>query len=69
MSKTVENGRPVKTTPPIVSPEAWETARQQMLEKEKNSDSCARRPSRRAPADAMDGRRKGVRIRGTKGQG
>jgi predicted dithiol-disulfide oxidoreductase (DUF899 family) len=35
MSETVENARPVKTTPPIVSPEAWETARQQMLEKEK----------------------------------
>jgi hypothetical protein len=35
MGKTVENGRPVKTTPPIVSPEAWETARQQMLGRKK----------------------------------
>ena len=38
-SKTVENdgkGEPVvRRTPPIVSPETWETAREQMLVKEK----------------------------------
>ena len=38
-SKTAENdrkgGQPVRRTPPIVSPEAWEAARQQMLVKEK----------------------------------
>src|SRR5215510_12853420 len=38
-TKTLENDRkgeqPAMRTPPIVSPEAWEAARQQMLEKEK----------------------------------
>jgi predicted dithiol-disulfide oxidoreductase (DUF899 family) len=39
MTKTPENDRkveqPVMRTPPVVSPEAWEAARQQMLVKEK----------------------------------
>ena len=39
ITKTPENDRkvepPVMRTPPVVSPEAWETARQQMLVKEK----------------------------------
>ena len=39
MTKTLENGRkveqPAMRTPPVVSPEAWEAARQQMLVKEK----------------------------------
>ena len=28
MTKTPENDRPVMHTPPVVSPEAWEAARQ-----------------------------------------
>ena len=39
ITKTPENDRkvepPVMRTPPVVSPEAWETACQQMLAKEK----------------------------------
>jgi hypothetical protein len=39
ITKTPENDRkvepPVMRTPPVVSPEAWESARQQMLVKEK----------------------------------
>ena len=72
-SKTVENdgkGEPVlRRTPPIVSPETWETAREQMLVKEKTLTRARERPGRRTPADAMDGRREGVRIRGAEGQG
>src|SRR6267143_682850 len=39
MTKSLENdqngGQPAMRKPPIVSPQAWEAARQQMLEKEK----------------------------------
>jgi predicted dithiol-disulfide oxidoreductase (DUF899 family) len=37
-SKTIENdriGQPERRAPPIVPPEAWEAARQEMLVKEK----------------------------------
>jgi predicted dithiol-disulfide oxidoreductase (DUF899 family) len=62
-TKTLENDRKGEQsavrTPPIVSPEAWEATRQQMLVKEK-----ALTRSRDALAY-----RKGVRIRGAPGQG
>jgi predicted dithiol-disulfide oxidoreductase (DUF899 family) len=61
-TKTLENDRseqPAMRTPPIVSPEAWEAARHQMLVKEK-ALTRARDGLRRTPADAVDGRREGV---------
>ena len=35
----------------------------------RKEDAGPRRPGRRTPADAVDGRREGVRIRGARGQG
>ena len=48
-------------TPPIVSPQEWEAAREELLVKEKELTRAARRARRRAPPDAADGRREGVR--------
>jgi hypothetical protein len=56
-------------TPPIVSPDAWEAAQQQLLVKEKAHTRARDALGRRTPADAVDGRGEGVRIRGAPGQG
>ena len=63
-AKTPENDRngaqPPMQIPPIVSAEAWESARQQMLVKEKAMHARPRRAGRRTPAHAVDGRREVV---------
>ena len=71
MIKTPENDRkvepPVMRTPPVVSPEAWEAARQKMLVKEKAltraRDAPRRRTGRRMPVDAASRRRMNSRGR------
>ena len=49
-------------TPPIVSPEEWQTAWEQLLVKEKELTPL-RRPGRRAAANALDGSREGLPLR------
>ena len=53
-------------TPPIVSPEEWDAARDELLVKEKEVDPRPRRAGGRAPTDAVDGGRQGVLVRGTR---
>ena len=72
-TKTLEKDRngeqPIMRTPPIVSPEAWEAARQLMLVKEKaltRARDALAAERRRMP---WTGNRKGVRIRGAPRQG
>jgi hypothetical protein len=55
------DGRLGANTPPIVSPQDWMAAREQMLVKEK-ALTRARRARCRTATDAMDGRRQGVCI-------
>ena len=49
-------------TPPIVSPQEWDAARERLLVKEKEHKR-PRRAGRRAPPDAVDGRGEGLQIR------
>ena len=69
MTKSPENdrkaGQLAMHTPPIVSPQAWEAARQQMLVKEK----ALMRARDALAAERRRMRREGVRIRGAPGQG
>ena len=52
--------QPAMHTPPVVSSDAWEAARQRMLVKEKAPDACPDALGRGTAADALDGRREGV---------
>ena len=47
---------------PIVSPQEWQAARDEMLVKEKAHTHARDALRRRAPPDALDGSREGVRI-------
>jgi len=66
-SKTAENdrkgGQPARRTPPIVTSDAWEAARQEMLVKEKGLMRARDALAAERRRNAMDGRREGVRIR------
>ncbi len=44
--------------PPIVSPQEWDSAREELLVKEKELTRARDALGRRAPSDAEDGRRK-----------
>ena len=55
--------------PPIVSPEAWEAARLEMLDEGEGLHPSSGQAGRRASPDAVDGRREAVRIRRASGQG
>ena len=57
---STETGQATMTMPPVVSPQEWEAARQELLVKEKAADPRPRRAGGRAPADAVAGCGEGV---------
>ena len=63
-----KSGQPAMHTPAVVSPQAWEAARKQLLVKEKAQPAPVT-PGRRAPANAVAGCREGVCVRGACRQG
>ena len=52
--------------PPIVSAQEWDAAREELLVEGEGADPRPRRAGRRAPADAVDGGREGVLLRGAR---
>ena len=56
-------------TPPIVSPQEWEAARQELLVKEKELTHARDALAARAAADAVAGRGEGIRVRRAGGHG
>src|SRR5215213_3524133 len=56
-------------TPPIVSPQEWEAAREELLAKEKELTRARDALGRRAAPDAADGRGQGLSLRGPGGTG
>ena len=55
--------------PPIVSPQEWEAARQELLVEEKELTRARDAMAAKAPADAMDGGREGLPVRRPDGPG
>ena len=56
-------GQSAMHAPPVVSAQEWEAAREQLARQGKGHDPRPGRAGRRATADALDGRREGVRVR------
>ena len=53
-------------TPPIVSPEEWAAAREELLVKEKEHTRARDALGGAAPPDAVDGGREGLPLRGSR---